>query len=418
MQCIVRPLNEILKYFNNKERNYLIFFQILNAGLSIVFGKIVALYITPEAFGTFNIQNALYFFVFSLLFQPFLQYIKSNFFHLKTVYAFRHLFRFYLMFLAVSIILLFLVFRLYLHEHYWIILFVIMTLILNSVFMLVNDYFSITAAFGKISMLNLFKNALPILFLLVFVFVIGFLPSEGHVMLWWAQIVGFLGGLYFVGKWYRAGLRGSPAISAKDISAQILSFTWPLMILSFWNWLNSYADRFIIEKFLGLEAVGIYNANVGLGSKVFLMVSPLFITLLTPAVFNPDIALADRKRLINRYLKVYILLIIGSGITVYLFHELIGQVFLSPSYRAGFFLIYWSSIAYGIITAGYLLEMLFYAEGKTRIILYANIISAIAVVVLNIIFLPKYGLPVSAYALMAASVIKFIYLRFIFSLAS
>lgn len=411
-------ISETLRFLKNRERNYLIFFQLFNAVLSIVFGKLVALYISPEFFGVFNIQNAIYFFVFSLLFQPFLQYIKSNFIALERISVFNHLIRFYLVFLLVSIVLLVLIFRLYLNEHYWIILFVVMALILNSVFVLISDYFSVTAQFGNISVLNLFKNALPIIFLTVFVFVIGFIPSEGHILLWGTQIVGFLAALYYAVKWYRSSDSVTETIRAKKLLVQILSFAWPLMILAFWNWLNSYADRFIIEKFLGLEAVGIYNANVGLGSKVFLMISPLFLTLLTPHVFNTNLSISERKSTIDRYLKIYIILIIGSGVIVYLFHDVIGQVFLSSSYRSGFFLISWSCIAYGMITAGYILELLFYAESKTRIILYANILSAAAVVSINLYFLPKYGLPVAAFALIAASGIKFIYLRFVFYLAT
>ncbi|MDQ0476846.1 O-antigen/teichoic acid export membrane protein [Chryseobacterium sp. MDT2-18] len=414
----MRLIKEKLTFLKNRERNYLIFFQFFNAFLSIIFGKLVALHVTPEAFGTFNIQNAAYFFVFSLLLQPFLQYIKSNFQHLKNLGAFSHLLRFYILFVTVSSILIVMIFRLYFNEHFWIILFVVTTLILNSIFMLMNDYFSLRGEFRKISGLNLFKNALPIIFLMVFVFVIGFMPSDGYVLLWWAQIVGFFAALYYVLKWYRLGIADIPAIGGRKLLTEIFIYMGPLMILSFWNWINSYADRFIIEKLLDLKTVGIYNANVGLGSKVFLMIGPLFLTLLTPVVFNPSISLKDRKTQIDRYLKIYIVLILSAGVFIYFFEKPIGMLFLSKAYEDGFFLIFWSCISYGIITAGYFLEMIFYAENKTKIILFANIISAVAVVSINVFFLPLYGLPVAAFALFAASMIKIIYLRFIFSLAS
>ncbi|WP_133438730.1 MULTISPECIES: oligosaccharide flippase family protein [Chryseobacterium] len=320
--------------------------------------------------------------------------------------------------MTVSSILIVMIFRLYFNEHFWIILFVVTTLILNSIFMLMNDYFSLRGEFRKISGLNLFKNALPIIFLMVFVFVIGFMPSDGYVLLWWAQIVGFFAALYYVLKWYRLGIADIPAIGGRKLLTEIFIYMGPLMILSFWNWINSYADRFIIEKLLDLKTVGIYNANVGLGSKVFLMIGPLFLTLLTPVVFNPSISLKDRKTQIDRYLKIYIVLILSAGVFIYFFEKPIGMLFLSKAYEDGFFLIFWSCISYGIITAGYFLEMIFYAENKTKIILFANIISAVAVVSINVFFLPLYGLPVAAFALFAASMIKIIYLRFIFSLAS
>lgn len=409
-------LHIIRSFLKNRERNIFIVFQFLNAFLSILFGKFVALNIDPESFGRFNIQNAVYFFVFSLLFQPFLQYIKANYLSIKHNATFAHLLKFYCGFLLASIVILIALFRLYFNESFLIILFVIFTLVFNSVFVLMNDFYSLKAKFLANSMLGFYKNLLPIIVLLLFVFAFGFAPKDGYIILWIAQISGFLLAVYYMFRSSPFTFQRAPEETVSKVYKDLMRYITPLIILSFWNWANTYADRFIIEKYLGLDVLGIYNANIGLGSKVFLMLNPLFLTLLTPVVFDSTLALSERKNKINFYLKIYLTLVIVAGLFVYVSQDIIGMVFLSEVYKSGFYLIFWSCISFGIITAGYLLEMIFYANNNTKVILYANIISTILIVGLNFFFLSRFGLPAAAFALFTASVLKFLYLRIIYSL--
>ncbi|SEG42669.1 Membrane protein involved in the export of O-antigen and teichoic acid [Halpernia humi] len=412
----MKILQTTRKLLNNKGRNFLISFQVINGILSVVFGKLVALHIEPESFGKFNIENAAYFFVFSLLLQPFLQYIKANFFDILKTSAIKQFVTFYLMFLSLSISLIIFIFKFYFQENFWIISFVVVTLVLNSIFMLMNDFFSIKAKFVDLSLLNLFKNLFPILFLLLVFFSSGFVVQDGYKILWIAQIVGLVTTLYYFLRWFPFRLLKSNDKNYKSILVDILKYTAPLVLLAFWNWINSFSDRFIIENYLGLQKVGIYNANVGLGSKVFLMINPLFLTLLTPVVFNSSIQLSDRKKKIDLYLKFYFILIISAGLFIFIFKNFIGHLFLSANYEQGFYLIFWSCVSYGLITAGYFLEMIFYADNKTKVILYANIISALIMLGINFIFMPKFGLFVAAIALSSAALVKFLYLRFIYTL--
>ena len=56
----------IQKLLKNRERNYLLFSQILGAFIGIVYGKLVAVYIPISDFGVFNLYYGIYFFFFSV----------------------------------------------------------------------------------------------------------------------------------------------------------------------------------------------------------------------------------------------------------------------------------------------------------------------------------------------------------------
>ncbi len=49
-------LNLITKTTQNKQRNYVFFTQVLNALIALITGKLIAVYISPEDFGNYNIQ--------------------------------------------------------------------------------------------------------------------------------------------------------------------------------------------------------------------------------------------------------------------------------------------------------------------------------------------------------------------------
>ena len=88
--------------------------------------------------------------------------------------------------------------------------------------------------------------------------------------------------------------------SFKEFFRKFFLYSSPLIILAFWSWVNTYTDRYIIEYFLDEKSVGLYNANLGLGSKFFLLFYPFFTTLLTPIIFNKEINTIEKKKVINK----------------------------------------------------------------------------------------------------------------------
>lgn len=67
----------IKKLLKNRQRGYLLLSQVIIAILGLIVGKIIAIYFSPEDFGLYNLQFAVYTFFFSLLLTPFIQYTKT-----------------------------------------------------------------------------------------------------------------------------------------------------------------------------------------------------------------------------------------------------------------------------------------------------------------------------------------------------
>jgi len=186
------------------------------------------------------------------------------------------------------------------------------------------------------------------------------------------------------------------------------------MVLAFWTWINTYIDRFVIEYYLSTKEVGIYNANLGLGSKFFLMINPLFLALITQTSFNNEIKLESRKKHIIKYAKFYTIISLLGIVILALSYNLVGKIFLSKNYSDGFYIIFWTALSYFVITLTYFYEIIFYAAKNTKIILIANMIAAIINLSLNLMLIPKLHLIGALIGLMIASVIKFLYVYFQF----
>jgi O-antigen/teichoic acid export membrane protein len=185
------------------------------------------------------------------------------------------------------------------------------------------------------------------------------------------------------------------------------------MILAFWSWINNYFDRFVIEYFLDVKCVGIYNANYAIGSKFFLLLNPFFLTLLTPSIYN-SVSINIRKETIKKYSKLYVLTAIPILMSIFFGRDYIGFFLLSKNYESGFYLIFWISLAYFFLTLVYLYETIFYAESLTKVVLFSNIVSAIFNILLNILLVPQYGLNGAILATLISFIIRFLIVKFYF----
>lgn len=403
----------VLAFFRNKDRNFLVIGQFAGALLSVIIGKLTAIYIVPEKFGLFNLQFAAYTFFFSLFISPFLHFMKP--FSASKLHIMGH--QFVLKILSVLVIFcsvsLIILFQLKFHVSFFLLFLILITLLSNIGYNLITDFFNVKGVLSLFTWSTILKGFFSLLTL--FIAAKFFLNSgNGELVLWVVQIVGFLFGVLFFLKAYKYIRANNHDQNFRDFLKEYSKYAWPLMILAFWSWVNSYFDRYVIEYYMQIKEVGIYNANLGLGSKVFLLLNPVFLALLTPIAFNVDIKLSEKKKIISKYALFYILAGIAILSVLYFSTGIIGKILLSDLYKEGFYIIFWSALAYFIITLTYLYELLLFAESKTKVILLSNVISAIANVVLISILIPRYGLEGAIAGLVIAAVLRIIYIKLVF----
>lgn len=402
----------IKKIFNNKERNILVFSQIINGILGLVLGKLIAVFFSAEQFGLFNLQFALYTFFFSFFLTPFLQYMKiyinkENFYSLGFTYPAKIFFSLFI-FCAISIILLFVIFY---KSDFTLALILLATLFFNFTFNLYTDYFNLKGKLTIFSYSNIIKS---IVSLIAVVVLHNFVKISSINILWLVQFLGFLLGITFFYKYYHFFFVKKNQQKFNVVLKDYLKYTWPLMILAFWGWVNSYVDRYIIGYYMQTRDVGIYNANLGLGSKIFLLLNPIFLALVTPSIFSANYGLVDKKRIIKRYSLVYAFVAFLILSVLYFGYDFFGILLLSKNYNEGFYIIFLSALAYYFLTSSYIFEVYFYAHNKTKVILFTNVVSALVSITINFILIPRLGLTGAAFGLISGALAKYIITYLIF----
>ena len=399
---------------SNRKRNLLILTQAINAFVALGSGKLIAEFISPEQFGLYNLQFAAFTFFFSLLVGPTVTFIKSSYQKLIPENGLKPFF--YILGLLAGILYLSLLifFRIYKSGEYfnWTLNLLLLSLIpINILVAFLADQFNVLNKIRSFTALSIAKSISGVSFLILCFFI---LPkfAEGYLILWGMQLViGLSGVIFFVSKLKKFPARST--VSIEGLLKKQLLFTGPLMFLAVWSWINNYFDRYIIEAYLGLGEVGIYNANYSLGSKFFSMLNPVFLVLLTPLVYQNN-SLEFKKDAIKKYSIWYFIFGFFLLAVIYFTTNILGELLLSENYSEGFYIIFWIAACFLIMTATFLYETIFYAQHSTKVILYGNVLGAVTNILFNLIFIPPYGLNGAAAAMLASVLIRFgfIYYKF------
>ncbi len=403
-------LSIFLSLFSNNWKNKVVISQLLNVVIGLIIGKIIAIEFSPESFGRYNLEFGFITFFYSLLLSPFVQYCKLYYRNLVERIGYSYFIKLSVILLILTVFLFSTVFKFYNSDYsiQVIIVFSVLYLMLNSLNAISQDFLNLNNNQKKFLKLTIFKTVLS---LTVLILLIYFWRINNEVLvLWILQLSGLLGGAVFIFELFRNQVFVKKKLNLKTFFQHYFKYSWPLMILAFWNWISSYFDRYILDFYLTESAVGLYNANFSLGSKFFLLIYPFFLLKLTPEIYNEKSIELIKSR-INRYVNFYILISVVLLVLLFLFQRLIGAIFLSQQYSTYFMLIFLSGIGFFVLTLTYFYESIFYLKKALKYILYATIIGAIVSVVLNIILIPKFSVYGAAYSFILATLVKLIYIK-------
>lgn len=402
--------NIVANFFLKRDRNYVLVSQIISAFVALISGKLIAIYVSPEKFGLYGIQFAILTLFSSALVLPALNFTKANFATIIPKIGLQPFLRTIAIVILIAFVLISVFFGLYFEEtDVSILLLVLLFLIFNTAHTNVRDYLNVW------NRLIVFSNAglvrVIISLILLFVFLRKGENFLGHVEAIWIMQIGGAALAYFVFlrdfKFEEVGRR----VKYSTFIRKYFHFAWPLGFSALWIWFSNYFDRFAIEYLQNLNEVGIYSANYGVGSKFFLVLSPIFIVLVTPIVFGKSNRQMKRNTLI-KYGAFYSGIALPILLLLYYTREMVGQLLLSSEYSEGFYLIFWIALAFFLITLAQLFELYFYSEKRTYVVLISNISSAIINISLNLLLIPSYGIFGAAIATCGAFVIYLIVVCF------
>jgi O-antigen/teichoic acid export membrane protein len=181
-------------------------------------------------------------------------------------------------------------------------------------------------------------------------------------------------------------------------SVKLLRDSWPLMLASFSGYIYGRIDQVMILHYLDSTSVGLYDIAVRI-TEMLGFVPGVIIGSLFPAVVNA------RRHSQAEYTKRWrALIILTAFITIIsaLIIYLIAPIFITAVFGNEFIgaisllqIYVWSIIGtMGII----LMQQFFIVEHRSQLFLVFSILGALCNVLLNMLFIPKFGTHGAAYA--------------------
>ena len=356
-------IKRIVQYLK-KHKGFIRFFniQFLSAILTVLVGKITAIYFTPKSFGEYAIISSIFAFFGSVIATPLIQsyrFIYHKYEYLKLNNYYFSIFTWFIFSLWCLFIFLFLTFD--------------VSIVISSICILTLLFQTYQSVLGAGLNLRGYNNkyaiislSIPISTLFIILISVYFLNKrEFYILLIanaFAQFAVFLLFSLSIKENKKIKIYKIKSILTDVVSNEIFLFIRPLLLLPIYSWVVISGDKFLIKYYIGDHAVGLYSASYSIGSKIFLTISGIIILYLNTSIYkeiSTGINLIEIRKKIIRRSGIYFM--IGSGITflIHFFSDTIGYILLSEQYKEGFHLISLLSFASLIMTCFFFGNKLF-----------------------------------------------------------
>lgn len=197
---------------------------------------------------------------------------------------------------------------------------------------------------------------------------------------------------------------------------QMWAYSRPFCIWGLFTWMQQISDRWALHFFATTTEVGQYALLFQLSYTPIAMVTAMAISFLGPILYQRSGDARDQARNANvhrlswrmTYLSLMVTLL-GFAIT-FMMHEWFFYILVAPVYRDISYLLPWGVLAGGIFAAGQVLALKLMSEIKSATMSSAKIITALMGILFNVIGAERAGIHGVVGALLAFSVIYFIWM--------
>ena len=277
-------------------------------------------------------------------------------------------------------------------------------ILLGAIIDVSSNFYRVTGSINFIAGLNFFKELLEVI-LITGSLVYGYGIQGGLISLLFVRsaiVLIMLGDIYL-----------KIGISFPNFSwlKEYLIFGIPLIFVGLFELLIQSSDRFFIGYYFGASAVGIYSAAYSIASI------PAFITVIVMFILYPTIYslyesnnIEKLKDFLRYSWKYLLLLLIPSTFGLSFLASSLLILLTTPEFvEYGVYIIPVVSVTNIILALYALFVGILTIRKKSHIILVATGIAVLANIILNIIFLPKFGILSAAFT----TVIAYLILAFI-----
>jgi O-antigen/teichoic acid export membrane protein len=181
----------------------------------------------------------------------------------------------------------------------------------------------------------------------------------------------------------------------KSSLIEMLKFSSPLVFSGVAVWVSLYVDRLLISHFLTINDVGLYGIGYRLASVAGLIMIG-FQSALTPLVYT-YYKEKDTPQQLEKIFRLFLSAALLMYLCISLFSIDILKLFTSPPFYAG-----WIVVVY-LVPSIFLANMYIFAPGisiakKNNYLIWINVSGAILNLILNIIFIPFFGIEGAGFA--------------------
>lgn len=193
-------------------------------------------------------------------------------------------------------------------------------------------------------------------------------------------------------------LRNIKITVRNDILKKVVVYSLPLVAHGLAGWVLELSDRVILERFVSMEALGLYSIGYQFGSIITIVATAINYAWV-PFFFRVDAQEGEAGKPRLASLATYYMAVLtwaALGLALLAKHVLF--LLTAPSYHAGYRVIPW--IIGGLFLSGlyYIPANCLFLKSKTGWIPIVTVISGIVNVCLNLMWVPRYGIMAAAWA--------------------
>lgn len=174
-----------------------------------------------------------------------------------------------------------------------------------------------------------------------------------------------------------------------SILKKALKFCLPLLPGSVSYILISLSDRIILERYISLDALGIYSVAFTLALVLNIIIQAFYKTI-EPILFK-EYAGSNFIAVNSLLYKSYLSVIIMGAFGVAIFSKEIFMIAASKNFLVGYKIVPLLVTSVAISGINIYLDMLLITENKQKIVSYTTILSGVISIIINLILIPIFG---------------------------
>lgn len=187
----------------------------------------------------------------------------------------------------------------------------------------------------------------------------------------------------------------------------VFRFSWPLALCTALYWIQKDSYRLIMANLVGMDIVGIFTINFGIGMMLMASFETLFREYYDPIYYQAISHSSYESKIAawNNYASAKFPAIILLMIFIIEGREFLSHILVSTEFRSGNWVIIWGTITYAFLMFYSTYLNLTFALLDNKAIIRPNLLGAISVLVLMYLLTPSSPLLGTAVALTMAMVI-------------